>query len=46
MAGPIEPVSALTMKHPPRQMTDADARLAVEEFISEALAATRETVRK
>jgi hypothetical protein len=27
------------MKRPPRQMTDADARLATEEFISEAVAA-------
>ena len=39
MAGPIEPVCAWTMKRPPRQMTDADARLATEEFISEAVAA-------
>jgi myo-inositol-1-phosphate synthase len=39
MSGPIEPVCAWTMKRPPRQMTDADARLATEEFISEATAA-------
>jgi myo-inositol-1-phosphate synthase len=39
MAGPIEPVCAWTMKRPPRQMTDADARLATEEFTSEAVAA-------
>jgi myo-inositol-1-phosphate synthase len=39
MSGPIEPVCAWTMKRPPRQMTDADARLATEEFISEAVAA-------
>ena len=44
MSGPIEPVCAWTMKRPPRQMTDADARLATEEFISEAVAA-RETRR-
>ena len=37
MSGPVEPVCAWTMKRPPRQMTDADARLATEEFISEAL---------
>jgi myo-inositol-1-phosphate synthase len=39
MSGPIEPVCAWTMKRPPRQMTDADARLATEEFIAEAAAA-------
>jgi myo-inositol-1-phosphate synthase len=38
MSGPIEPVCAWTMKHPPRQMTDLDARLATEEFVTEALA--------
>jgi myo-inositol-1-phosphate synthase len=36
MAGPIKPVCAWTMKHPPEQMTDADAKRAVEEFVSEA----------
>jgi myo-inositol-1-phosphate synthase len=39
MSGPIQSVCAWTMKRPPRQMTDADARLATEEFISEAVAA-------
>jgi myo-inositol-1-phosphate synthase len=38
LSGPIEPVSAWTMKHPPRQMLDNDARLATEEFIVEAQA--------
>ena len=38
MAGPIEPVCAWTMKHPPRQMRDSDAQLAVEEFVNEAVA--------
>ena len=42
MAGPIEPVSAWTMKHPPVQMHDADAHLAFEEFISEATSRIRQ----
>jgi myo-inositol-1-phosphate synthase len=42
MAGPLEPVSAWTMKHQPRQMPDHDARLAVEVFIAEAGAAIRQ----
>src|SRR5690606_27429671 len=33
LAGPIEPISAWTMKHPPRQMADDEAHRAVEEFI-------------
>jgi myo-inositol-1-phosphate synthase len=45
MSGPIDPVSAWCMKHPPRQMTDDDAHRAVEEFISEAGAVTRKGVR-
>jgi myo-inositol-1-phosphate synthase len=44
MAGPIEPAAAWTMKHPPRQMIDTDARLAMEEFIAEAVAARRSTL--
>ncbi len=36
LAGPIEPVAAWTMKHPPRQMNDPDAQIAVEQFISRA----------
>jgi myo-inositol-1-phosphate synthase len=31
MAGPLEVPSAWCMKHPPRQMTDVDAKLALEE---------------
>jgi myo-inositol-1-phosphate synthase len=42
MAGPIEPVSAWTMKHPPRQMHDSEARLAFEEFVSEATSRIRQ----
>jgi myo-inositol-1-phosphate synthase len=38
MAGPIEEVSAWCMKHPPRQMIDSEAKLALEEFIVGAVA--------
>lgn len=38
LAGPIEEVSAWCMKHPPRQMIDAEAKLALEEFIVGAAA--------
>ena len=41
IAGPLEPVSAWTMKHPPRQMPDGEAKLAVEEFVNEALSRSR-----
>jgi myo-inositol-1-phosphate synthase len=41
LAGPIGPVSAWTMKHPPRQMPDGDAMRAVEEFITDATAKSR-----
>jgi myo-inositol-1-phosphate synthase len=34
LAGPINSASAYLMKHPPRQMSDAGAREAVEAFIS------------
>ncbi|MEW6747568.1 MAG: inositol-3-phosphate synthase [Planctomycetota bacterium] len=34
MAGPLEAVSALTMKHPPRQMRDSEAREALERFLA------------
>ena len=37
LAGPILPVSAWCMKHPPTQMTDDDALRATEAFISSAL---------
>jgi myo-inositol-1-phosphate synthase len=32
LAGPIESASAWCMKHPPRQMTDQEAKAAIEEF--------------
>ena len=32
--GPLEAVSAFAMKHPPRQMRDAEARLALADFIA------------
>jgi myo-inositol-1-phosphate synthase len=41
MSGPILPISAWTMKHPPLQMPDDEAHRAVEEFITEALARRR-----
>jgi len=34
LAGPIDPVCAWTMKHPPRQMYDADAHVATHQFIA------------
>jgi myo-inositol-1-phosphate synthase len=33
LGGPLKAVSAFTMKHPPEQMRDSEARLALEEFI-------------
>jgi myo-inositol-1-phosphate synthase len=33
LGGPVLPVCAWTMKHPPRQMRDDDAKRAVEDFI-------------
>ncbi|HYE20479.1 MAG TPA: inositol-3-phosphate synthase [Tepidisphaeraceae bacterium] len=45
IAGPLEEVSAWCMKHPPRQMIDAEARLALEEFIVNTAAASRQRVR-
>jgi myo-inositol-1-phosphate synthase len=41
IAGPIEATSAWTMKHPPQQMNDRDARMAMEEFVSQAVATSR-----
>jgi myo-inositol-1-phosphate synthase len=41
MAGPLEVPSAWCMKHPPRQMTDVDAKLALEEFVNDAVAKVR-----
>ena len=34
LAGPLEAVSAYTMKHPPRQFTDTKARELLDEFIA------------
>jgi myo-inositol-1-phosphate synthase len=42
LAGAIKPVCAWTMKHPPEQMTDGDAKRAVEEFINEAASLARQ----
>ena len=33
LAGPVEPASAYLMKHPPRQMTDPEARAELEMYI-------------
>jgi myo-inositol-1-phosphate synthase len=44
IAGPIEPVSAWCMKHPPRQMADEEAHRGVEEFISGAVSARHMSV--
>jgi myo-inositol-1-phosphate synthase len=38
IAGPLKAVSAFTMKHPPEQMRDTDARQALEEFIANSSA--------
>jgi myo-inositol-1-phosphate synthase len=46
MAGPIEPVAAWCMKHPPKQMFDREARLAFEEFVTDAVARARPQMRK
>jgi myo-inositol-1-phosphate synthase len=34
IAGPLREVSAFTMKHPPEQMPDAEARRLLEQFIA------------
>ena len=34
IGGPLEAVSAFTMKHPPRQMRDSVARTELEAFIA------------
>ncbi|MFB3890578.1 MAG: inositol-3-phosphate synthase [Phycisphaerae bacterium] len=39
LAGPLEAVSAYTMKHPPRQYTDAKALAMLEQFIADVSAA-------
>jgi myo-inositol-1-phosphate synthase len=38
ISGAINAPAAWTMKHPPTQMIDNDARLAMEEFVAEAVA--------
>ena len=38
IGGPLLPVCAYTMKHPPIQMSDQDARRGMEQFINEASA--------
>jgi len=41
IGGPLLPVAAWCMKHPPKQMPDRDAKLALEEFVSESQAKIR-----
>jgi myo-inositol-1-phosphate synthase len=41
LAGPIIPVCAWCMKHPPLQMLDGDAKRALEEFVNDAVASQR-----
>jgi myo-inositol-1-phosphate synthase len=41
IAGPIDPVAAWCMKHPPKQMFDREARMAFEEFVTDAVARVR-----
>jgi myo-inositol-1-phosphate synthase len=41
LAGPIDPACAWCMKHPPKQMPDNEAKLALEEFVNDALARQR-----
>jgi myo-inositol-1-phosphate synthase len=41
IGGPLEVASAWCMKHPPKQMPDRDAKLALEEFVSEMQAKAR-----
>ncbi len=36
LSGPLIPISAYTMKHPPQQMRDVDAARAIEGFLDEA----------
>ncbi len=38
LAGPLLPISAYTMKHPPVQMSDADAARRIEEFLTDGAA--------
>jgi myo-inositol-1-phosphate synthase len=36
LAGPLLPISAYTMKHPPVQMPDTEAARQIEEFLGDA----------
>jgi myo-inositol-1-phosphate synthase len=45
LAGPIDPVCAWCMKHPPVQMLDGDAKRALEEFVNDAVASQRGAAR-
>ena len=45
LAGPLEPVSAYTMKHPPVQHTDSVAWQMLEDFIAGSAAGTYEPTR-
>ncbi|MGB7159609.1 MAG: inositol-3-phosphate synthase [Tepidisphaeraceae bacterium] len=36
IGGAIEPIAAWTMKHPPKQMSDAEAMSAVQEFVAQS----------
>jgi myo-inositol-1-phosphate synthase len=46
LAGPIESVSAYTMKHPPVQYTDAQAKAMLDSFIAKNAAASAAVGRK
>ena len=41
VGGSLDVASAWCMKHPPRQMPDRDAKLALEEFVSDVVAKSR-----
>jgi myo-inositol-1-phosphate synthase len=41
IAGPLEAASAWTMKHPPRQLHDSDALLAMRKWVDSAVAGRR-----
>ncbi|MGN6626231.1 MAG: inositol-3-phosphate synthase, partial [Tepidisphaeraceae bacterium] len=43
IAGPILPVSAWTMKHPPRQLNDREADRLTDQFIADCLAGSRQS---
>ena len=43
IAGPILPVSAWTMKHPPQQLNDREADRLTDQFIADCLAGSRQS---